>query len=276
MIIGISVNTSKLDYKIVLDKICNILKQKIKNCELKIFLDSVNLDIEKKNLKFLFIIGGDGTILSNARILRDEKIPILGVNYGTLGFLASIEVKDIEKAIDLLKDGDFYIERRTMLHAFIKTKNKVKEYVALNDVVITRLPMSRLLKIKILIDKKEYISFAGDGVIVATPTGSTAYSLSAGGPIVSPDIQSTIITPICPHSLNVKSLVVKAESLINFEIDRIQENCYVIIDGQKDEHLVEGDLIEIKQYSKKCSIIRFSFYDYHDVLREKLINRVDL
>ena len=161
-----------------------------------------------------------------------------------------------------------------MLSAFMDADDCVKKYVALNDIVVMKLPMSRLLKFKIFIDDKYYSTFSGDGLIIATPTGSTAYSLSAGGPIVSPSIESIIITPICPHSLNAKSLVIGSESTIKLEIDGIDDNCYVVVDGQRQEMLLGKQLLKICKFEKSCSIVRFDFYDYYSVLREKLINRI--
>ena len=274
MLIGISINTSKFNYQLILKKIWVGLKNEIPDCKVKVFLDGNGLEEEKYNLSFLFIVGGDGTILRNVGILREYQIGIIGINYGTLGFLAGLEVSDIERAIKALKQNDYYIEKRIMLSTLVNADSSVKEYVSLNDVVIMKLPMSRLLKFKIFIDDKCYSSFSGDGLIVATPTGSTAYSLSAGGPIVSPDIQSIIITPICPHSLNAKSIVVSSESVIKLEIDKIDENCYVIVDGKREEIILGKQIIEISKYKESCLIVRFDFYDYYNVLREKLINRI--
>ncbi len=274
MIFGISVNTSKANYETILKKIWVTLKNKIPDCKVKIFLDGIDLEKEKHTLSFLFIIGGDGTILRNVRILKDHQVPIVGVNYGTLGFLASIEINDIGEAVEFIKNNNYYIEKRIMLSAFMDADDCVKKYVALNDIVVMKLPMSRLLKFKIFIDDKYYSTFSGDGLIIATPTGSTAYSLSAGGPIVSPSIESIIITPICPHSLNAKSLVIGSESTIKLEIDGIDDNCYVVVDGQRQEMLLGKQLLKICKFEKSCSIVRFDFYDYYSVLREKLINRI--
>lgn len=274
MVIGISINSSKKNYESILKRVWLSLKSKIHNCKIKVFLDGEGLDEQKKNLSFLFIIGGDGTILRNVRILGDYQIPIIGVNYGTLGFLASIEVDDIDKAVEFLKSEKYYIEDRIMICASVDADSNVQNYSALNDIVITKLPMSRLLKFKIFIDNNYYSTFSGDGLIISTPTGSTAYSLSAGGPIVSPSIDSIIITPICPHSLNAKSLVIGSESVIKLEIDGIDDNCYMVVDGQRQEVLLGKQLLKICKYDNKCKIIRFDFYDYYSVLRRKLINRI--
>lgn len=279
MVFGISVNTTKLDYEIILDKIYTTLKKHIPDCVIKIFLDGESLEKEKHTLSFLFIIGGDGTILGNVRILKEHQVPIIGVNYGTLGFMASIEVSDIEKSIEFIKNGKYYLEDRIMIKARLDVGDSKNiytqtQYTALNDLVITKLPMSRLLKFTIYIDDIYYNTFSGDGLIISTPTGSTAYSLSAGGPIVSPSIESFIITPICPHSLNAKSIVVSSQSIIKLEIDGIDDNCFLVIDGQKQEVVLGKEIIKICRYEKNCSIVRFDFYDYYYVLREKLINRI--
>ncbi len=272
MVFGIAVNTTKPSYEIILKKICEHLREKFYDCEIKIFLDSKNLNQEKERLSFLFIIGGDGTILGNVRVLGECEIPIIGVNYGTLGFLSSVEIKDVEFAIDCIKDNKFYIEKRIMLEGF--WGDDENKYISLNDIVVTRLPLSGLVKFKIFIDDKYYNTFSGDGLIIATPTGSTAYSLSAGGPIVSPNIESIIITPICPHSLNAKSLVISSDSTITLGIDGVRDSYYIVVDGQKREVLEEKNIFKIRKFQKSCSIVRFDFYDYYHVLREKLINRI--
>lgn len=273
MVFGISVNTSKDNYEKIVDKIQCTLKSKIPNCEVRIFLDGLNLDKEKHELSFLFIVGGDGTILRAVKIIEAYDVPLIGVNYGTLGFMASIEINDIEKAIDQIKNKNYYIDKRLMIEAYSDDCID-NSCIALNDIVITKLPLSRLLNFKIFIDDKYYSSFFGDGLIISTPTGSTAYSLSAGGPIVSPDIESIIITPICPHSLNAKSLVISSRSHIKLEIDGVDDNSYVVIDGQRQEILLGKQVVRIQKHEKYCSLVRFDFYDYYNVLREKLINRI--
>ena len=273
MIFGISVNTSKNNYDKIVSMIEFVLKEKIDNCEVRIFLDGANLENEKHELSFLFIVGGDGTILRVVKIIDAYDLPLIGVNYGTLGFMASIELNDIERAVDQITNNEYYIEKRLMIETCVDGSYD-KGYMALNDIVITKLPLSRLLKFNIFIDDKYYASFYGDGMIISTPTGSTAYSLSAGGPIVSPDIESIIITPICPHSLNAKSLVISPRSIINLEIDGADDNLYVIIDGQNQEMKIENKILKIQKCKKYCSLVRFNFYVYYCVLREKLINRI--
>lgn len=274
MVFGISVNTSKLNYDEILKKLWRTLKNKIPKCSVKIFLDGVGLEDNRDKLSFLFIIGGDGTILRNVRILGDCQVPIIGINYGTLGFMASIEINDIDRAIDFIKEKNYYIEKRIMINALINTEKFFENCTALNDIVLMKLPMSKLLRFKIFIDDKCYSTFSGDGLIIATPTGSTAYSLSAGGPIVSPSVESIIITPICPHTLNAKSLVIGSDSIIKLEIDGIDDNCYFVVDGQQQEMLLGKQVIKICKFEKNCLIVRFDFYDYYSVLREKLINRI--
>lgn len=274
MVFGISVNTSKKNYEDIVNRVEYILRNKFPDCRIKIFLDGENLDKDKFDLSFLFVIGGDGTILRNVKLLGDYDLPIIGVNYGTLGFMASVEIKDIEKAIDQINNRGYYIDKRFMIEVYTEDSSSIGSYFALNDIVLTKLPLSRLLQFKIFIDNKYYNTFSGDGLIISTPTGSTAYSLSAGGPIVSPDIESIVITPICPHSLNAKSLVISAMSKIRLEISGADNNSYVIVDGQKQDIQLDKGSIHINRYKRYCSLIRFDFYDYYQVLREKLINRI--
>ncbi|BAK81115.1 NAD(+)/NADH kinase [Candidatus Arthromitus sp. SFB-rat-Yit] len=273
MIFGISVNTSKNNYDKIVEMIEDVLREKFDNCEVRIFLDGMNLENEKNELSFLFIVGGDGTILRSVKIIDACDLPLIGVNYGTLGFMASIELSDIERAIDQIKNNEYYIEKRLMIEACIEGFCNEK-HIALNDIVITKLPISRLLKFNIFIDGNYYNSFSGDGLIISTPTGSTAYSLSAGGPIVSPDVESIIITPICPHSLNAKSLVISPQSIISLEIDGVDDNSYVIVDGRSQKMILNNKILKIQKCKRYCSLVRFNFYDYYNVLREKLINRI--
>lgn len=273
MVFGIAVNTTKPNYKVILRTICKNLRRRFSNCSIRIFFNCEKLEDYKHELSFLFIIGGDGTILTNVRVLKDCQIPIVGINYGTLGFLSSVETKDIEIAIDHIKQNKFYVDKRIMLTSFLGYDEIQSKYICLNDIVISRLPLSRLVKFKIFIDGQYYNTFSGDGIIISTPTGSTAYSLSSGGPIVSPNVESIIITPICSHSLNAKSLVISSESTITLEIDKVQDT-YCVFDGQKREVLGDNNILKIRKFQKNCSIVRFDFYDYYHVLREKLINRI--
>ncbi len=275
MVFGISVNTSKANYESIVDRIKDVIYDKFQNSLIKVFLDGEGLYEERENLSFLFVVGGDGTILRNVHLLCDYDLPIIGVNYGTLGFMASVEIRDIEKAIDQIKNNNYYIDKRLMIEARSEDENSDNSFYALNDVVITKIPLSRLLKFKIYIDDKYYNTFSGDGIIISTPTGSTAYSLSSGGPIVFPDMESIIITPICPHSLNAKSLVISSHRHIRLEIDGIGESdIYTIIDGQDIHVKLSRGIIHIYKHNRYCSLVRFDFYDYYHVLREKLINRI--
>lgn len=234
------------------------------------------------------VLGGDGTIIHTANDLMTRSIPILGVNLGTLGFLAEIEEQNVLSALDRLFTDDYRIENRLMLQGQMKFASvSGQEAVALdpgicyalNDIVISRKGFSRIISLGIYVNEELVDNFRGDGVIISTPTGSTAYNLSAGGPIVSPKAEVMVITPICPHSLSPRSIVVSAEDTIKVIVGKSKKTqeaeASASFDGQKDIDLGTDDIILISKARYSTKLIKLSQTGIYEILQTKLNNRVD-
>ncbi len=223
----------------------------------------------------VIVVGGDGTIIHAAHDLYDRNLPILGINLGTLGFLAEIEIQNIEEAIhDLIRDN-YIVEERMMLNAEYSNPHIQHEfYCALNDIVVARSGFSRIICVGIYVNGSWVQDYRGDGVIIATPTGSTGYNLSAGGPIVTPKGEMLIITPICPHSLNARSIVVSGDDVVEVRIRESkktqEEEAIATIDGDTALKLSTNDKIIIKKSNTKSRLIRFEGKNFFDLLRTKL------
>ena len=272
--IGININMSKdIDGKI-LKSILKIIYNEIMDCNIKIFKGSKELQHDGvSELDLLIVLGGDGTILGAARALGDHQIPILGVNIGNLGFLTTVESSRFKVAIEAVNQGKFFVEERLMLQCSLFKDGKDINYISLNDVVISKGTLSRIIEYEIFIDGKKYTEFVADGVIVATPTGSTAYSLSAGGPIIYPQLEVISLSPICPHSLGMRDIILDSKSEIKIKLISEWESAFLTVDGQESVELKENCNISITSYPFKCKLIRLEDYDYFDVLREKIIWR---
>ena len=266
-------------HKDISGKILSIIKEfiytNVMDSNVVIFYDSIDLD-KKENSYFDFIIvlGGDGTILSTARAVAQFGIPIMGINIGNLGFLADIESGEINNALKNLMENKFYVEERTMLHCDVLSgENSIFSYNCLNDIVLSKGTLSRIVKYEIHIDNSFYTSFSADGVILSTPTGSTAYSLSAGGPIMYPTLDLISITPICPHSLGIRTLVIDNHSIVTILFNENFEKNYLTVDGQESLLLSKENKVIIKTAPWKCKLIKFDNYNYFNVLRKKITTK---
>lgn len=224
----------------------------------------------------VIVLGGDGTLLRAAHDLKELKIPLFGINLGTLGFLTETEHQNIKTAFDNLFQNKYIIESRMMLSLTVHNNgNEYPEYsCALNDIVITRSGFSRLINIHVYVNGKYVNEYRGDGVIISTPTGSTGYNLSAGGPVVIPKTELMIITPICPHSLNTRSIVVSSDDTVSVKICTSKktqnEEAIVTVDGNDSIHLKAEDYIEINKSSYRTKLIKFDDKNFFDILRKKL------
>lgn len=221
---------------------------------------------------FLISIGGDGTLLNMARSSFDYDVPLLGINLGTVGFLADVELNDIEKAIERLSRDDYGLKTRMVLLATVLRNNyTVFKSIAINDVVVNRDGLSRIMRLQVFVDNQFIDSFRGDGVIVSTPTGSTAYNLSAGGPIVQPDMEMMITTPICPHILYSRSFITSPDRRLRITIDDdYTDSAILTVDGQEGFRIAAGDEILITQAQKSIKFISFNDINFFDVLRAKI------
>ena len=223
----------------------------------------------------VLVLGGDGTLLQAARELLQRHIPLLGINLGTLGFLTSAEKSELPKCLDSVLDDSCSIDERMMLEGVAyHGSEKIQMNIALNDVIIARAGFSRLVELKIYVNGELLSIYNADGIIVSTPTGSTGYSLSAGGPIIFPQTDVIVITPICPHSLQARSLVVSGEDRIMIEIGRRRktqkEEAMVTFDGRSAQELETGDRIEIYKAQETTQLIRLKGRSFYQVLQNKI------
>ena len=219
----------------------------------------------------ILILGGDGTFLTVAKLVDKRPVPLLGINFGTLGFLTEISIDEIDQCIERLLRGEFVVENRPVLRVKVVRRNgHVSIYRCVNEVAIKRDTLARIIEIEVRADGDYVTTFRGDGVIVATPTGSTAYSLSAGGPIIYPTLNAMLLTPICPHTLTLRPLVLKGEVCLTASLKTESENVMVVFDGQEGIELRLGDLIEITRSPYDLLILRDPKKSYYQTLREKL------
>ena len=224
--------------------------------------------------ELLVVLGGDGTLLSAARasLKRDQghELPLFAVNLGGLGFLTAIKIEDVYPQLERALHGDFRVARRRMLHIELwRGERRIASHEALNDVVLTKAEIARMIDLEVHVDQHFVCVYKADGLIVATPTGSTAYSLSAGGPIMFPSVSATAITPICPHTLTNRPVIVPDESEIQV-IVLYNSPTYMTIDGQVGEILESGDRIVCSRSEHFISLVRPPDLMFFDVLREKL------
>lgn len=270
--IGIHVNSSK-DKKVI-NKVSQFIAENIKKLNVKIYnnLDDFT-DEEAKQTDMMIVLGGDGTILSTARLISKHGIPILGINLGHLGFLTSAEISELAVCIDKLSSEKYYIEDRTMLQCSVEYKNVVKSYYVLNEIVISKKTLARILEYSLHINEKFYTNITADGIIISTPTGSTAYSLSAGGPIVYPTMNLMLITPICPLSIGIRTMILPSNSNVSVNLKEKNETAYLTLDGQNSFEISSSHHVSIKEAPFKCKLVRIEGYDYFKVLRKKIISR---
>jgi len=223
------------------------------------------------SIDIVLVLGGDGTFLRASRYIAGCEIPILGVNLGYLGFLTEIEVREVYYYLEKMLNGDYYVEERMMLFARVKRGNEwVGEFYALNDFVINKSSFARLITLDTFIDDEFVAAYSADGVIVSTPTGSTAYSLSAGGPIVHPSLDVSIITPICPHSLYARPLVIPPEKVVKVIVRAINTEAMLTVDGQYGFKLENQDEVWIEKANYVTRLIRVKGRKFFQIMREKL------
>lgn len=280
--VGIIVNSTKdRDLKVTSsitkwleEKACEVIVSEIIADELKRPELGYSLTEMCEQCDFIIVLGGDGTLLGAARQILWLQTPILGINMGHLGFITEVETNDIYVSLEKILNRQYKIEDRMMLEAVvIKEEKKVETFYCLNDVGITRGTLSRMVKLKTFVNDRYIDTYFGDGLLISTPTGSTAYSLSAGGPIISPDVKVMLMTPICPHSLSSRSLVVSDEDTVKIEIFDNHQDVHLTSDGQQGYELRNGDRVIIKKAPFSAKLIKVSNRNFYDVLRTKLRDR---
>ncbi|QZT32661.1 NAD(+)/NADH kinase [Caldalkalibacillus thermarum TA2.A1] len=229
-----------------------------------------------KHADILFVFGGDGTILGIARDFAPYAIPILGINLGYLGFLSEAEPEDLPDVVDALLEGRYQTEDRMMLQAELFRNGKLIEtWHALNDIGIAKGSYSRMITCKIFLQNKVLNTFYGDGLIVSTPTGSTAYSMSAGGPIVAPNMQALLITPVCPHSLTARPIILSPTEEITIEVSATHQEIGLSVDGQIGYQLEVFDQIRIRRSPYTTILIKWKDRTFFDVIRDKFHQGLD-
>lgn len=225
-----------------------------------------------ENADVAVVLGGDGTLLSTADMACLYNVPLLGINLGHLGFMADVEENSIEASLKSFLKDEYKIDHRFMIEAKINKKDGSQLFLtALNDIVVTRASYQRMVAFDIKVSGDNLATYQGDGLVVATPTGSTAYSMSAGGPVVDPSLEVCVITPVCPHTMSSKPVIVpgNAEIQIDFK-STFDDKAMLTADGKEGIRLCEGDVIKIKGSSKKLGLVRLLNRSFYDILNLKL------
>ncbi|NOY12261.1 MAG: NAD(+)/NADH kinase [Deltaproteobacteria bacterium] len=219
----------------------------------------------------IIVLGGDGTLISVARQIGELNVPILGINLGQLGFLTEVTRDELPEMLERLVRGDYHVSDRMMLDALIHRNGQVVgKYTVLNDVVINKGALARIIDLETYVDGQHLSTYKADGLIISTPTGSTGYNLAAGGPIIFPEINSLVISPICPHMLTNRPIVVWSKSIIEIKVRFEDDVVFFTADGQVGRKLLPGDLVEVRRSTARTRLVTSPSKDYFTVLRTKL------
>src|ERR1044072_2423167 len=223
------------------------------------------------NVDLILVLGGDGTMIATARMVGDQEVPVLGVNYGGLGYLAEFRIEELYTALESILAGNYRLDRRVMLAVELRSGDAPAQFNrVLNDVVINKSALARIIEIEAYLNRQYVNSFRADGLIVSTPTGSTAYNLSAGGPVIFPSMNAVVITPICPFTLSNRPIVVPDDAEIELLLKTDKEEVALTLDGQVGFPLTVGDRVVIRKSRTTFNLIQPMNRNYFDVLRDKL------
>lgn len=224
-----------------------------------------------RNYDLVIVVGGDGTFLSAARLASRFGVPLVGVNVGRFGFLTEISKEEVKEVLPKILSGEGKLRERMMIDVYLRRRNKLL-YLGnfLNDAVVSKTNISRIINLKVFADEEEIVEVFGDGVILSTPTGSTAYALSAGGPIVYPYSESFIFVPICPHTLSNRPLVLPPEFTVKFQVLTKDKEAYLTLDGQVGKFLKNNDEVIVKRSKYKCLVYEHPKLSFFQILRSKL------
>ena len=235
------------------------------------FLHFIRREDFPSHVEMVIVLGGDGTLLSVARMVWNHGIPILGVNFGSLGFLTEVSLEEIYPVLERVLRGDYGTNPRDVLRVSVVRKGKqLAEFTVLNDAVINKGALARIIELEITIDEEYLTTFQSDGLIISTPTGSTAYNLSAGGPIVYPSLHNLIITPICPHTLTNRPIVIPNDVRVRAILKSKQEEVTLTLDGQQGFPLEFEDGVEVQKAEGQILLIQSPYRHYFKLLRKKL------
>jgi len=219
----------------------------------------------------IVVLGGDGTLLSVARLVGVREVPILGVNLGGLGFLTEVPLEELYATLEQVLGGEYQFSERLMLTTHIHRQGeRIAEYSVMNDVVINKGALARIIEMETYIDSDYVTTFRADGLIISTPTGSTAYSMAAGGPVVYPSLQALVLTPICPHTLTNRPLVIPDRVKVEVILMSENEDVYLTLDGQVGFALRARDVVEVKSSAHSIKLIKSARRSYYEILRTKL------
>ena len=278
--IGIFPNMAKKEIENILEKMINFLQTQ----NVEVFLPEkvrvigkfnkfiVDNNFLYSNIDIALTLGGDGTLLSTGRKFASKGVPLCGINLGRVGFLAEIETDEIIDKLTKIINNNYFIEKGLMLEGVVyRNGEKIFSAEAINDIVVTKSGLSRMIKLKLLIDDILTAEYQADGIIFATSTGSTAYSLSAGGPIINPSLKVMLITPICPHSVNARPLIIDENEEIKLKVSARHNDIGLTVDGQIVYPLLPGDLITIKKSLLTADFIRFTDKNYYKTIKKKLL-----
>lgn len=222
-------------------------------------------------VEMIIVLGGDGTLLSVARLVGTHQVPILGVNLGGLGFLTEITLDELYQVLERVLQGDFTADERVVLNtAVIRRGERLTEFMVLNDAVINKGALARIIDLETTINGEYLTTFKSDGLIISTPTGSTAYNLSAGGPIVYPSLHCIIITPICPHTLTNRPIMIPDDVVVRAILKSKQQEVVLTLDGQQGFVLEFEDVVEVRKAQGRILLIKSPYRHYFELLREKL------
>ncbi|MDQ3043435.1 MAG: NAD(+)/NADH kinase [Acidobacteriota bacterium] len=225
----------------------------------------------KTNVDLIIVLGGDGTMISTARLTGNREVLVLGINYGSLGYLTEFRIEEMFPALEMILEGNYEIDRRVMLDVeHLRGEETLATGRVLNDVVINKAVLARIIEIEVNLDNLFVNSFRADGLIVATPTGSTAYSLSAGGPIIYPSMNAVVLTPICPFTLTNRPIVVPDTAEINLRLKNESDGVVLTLDGQIGYAVQTDDCISIRKSATTFNLVQPPNRNYFDVLRNKL------
>ena len=235
------------------------------------YWESIDREEVPTGVEMIIVLGGDGTLLSVARRVWNKNIPILGVNLGGLGFLTEITLDELYPVLEKVLRDDFAINEREVLNAgVVRSGKRIAEFIVLNDAVINKGALARIIDLETTINGEYLSTFRSDGLIISTPTGSTAYNLSAGGPIVYPSLHTIIITPICPHTLTIRPIIIPDDVKIRALLKSSKEEVTLTLDGQQGFTLKFEDVVEVGKAEGRILLIKSPYRHYFELLREKL------
>ncbi len=277
--IGLVLNTEKDNSLEVSKRLIELIKEKDLDYlleregakELDLNHKRASYDTLREKADLIIVFGGDGTFLHTSLNFIGTGIPLMGINLGRIGFLTEIETNELGEALDHIIADNYRIENRNTLEVCLQRAGEdVQKKYAVNDVVLNRAADGEMLKVDMHINKEFVNSYRGDGIIVSTPTGSTAYSFSAGGPIINPQVKALLITPLCPHAVHVKPMVISDDEIIEIDVEGQKDKIFLTTDGRDSIKIKQDDIVRIKSSQQEISLIKFPDRTFYTILRNKM------